>query len=223
MLRCGELPHRHVGRHSVTLSFSMVAYDRWGMWCEPGIRSWFGAGGQVVQRGPKCPTSRPLSPDERALLFCYCLNHAVARCPGCARSYHLSELVVDLLNGRTQSGSSAPRRRWRTPSITPRVGVSATCRSPGQAAVGGGATSADPAVASSIVRAVIAVHRSGNEHGSRRHDHPRSSDHRGGDRHENAAREARGDSSSHEQRSGQAAECDASHVTSSRRIGRGGG
>ena len=55
----------------------------------------------MVQRGSKSPPPRTLSPDERALLFYYCLNHTVARCLGCARSYYLSELVADLLSGRT--------------------------------------------------------------------------------------------------------------------------
>ena len=55
----------------------------------------------MVERGSKSPPSRPLSADERALLFYYCLNHSVARCLGCARSYYLSELVADLLSGRT--------------------------------------------------------------------------------------------------------------------------
>lgn len=54
-----------------------------------------------MQPGSKSPPSRSLSPDERALLFYYCLNHPVARCLGCARSDYLSELVADLLSGRT--------------------------------------------------------------------------------------------------------------------------
>lgn len=48
--------------------------------------------------GDKSPT---LTVDERALLFYYCLNHAVARCVACARSFFLSELTADLLSGRT--------------------------------------------------------------------------------------------------------------------------
>ena len=55
----------------------------------------------MVPRGSQGPPSRPLNPEERALLFYYCLNHVVARCLGCARSYYLSELVADLLSGRT--------------------------------------------------------------------------------------------------------------------------
>jgi len=55
----------------------------------------------MVQRGSKCPPSGPLTADERALLFYYCVNHTVARCIGCSRSYYLSELVADLLSGRT--------------------------------------------------------------------------------------------------------------------------
>src|SRR5262245_47090565 len=54
-----------------------------------------------MEHGSRGPSSRSLTPDERALLFYYCLNHTVARCPSCARSYYLSELVADLLSGRT--------------------------------------------------------------------------------------------------------------------------
>ena len=42
-----------------------------------------------------------LTVDERAVLFYFCLNHAVARCLACARSFQLSELTADLLSGRT--------------------------------------------------------------------------------------------------------------------------
>ena len=54
-----------------------------------------------MEHGSRGPSSRSLTPDERALLFFYCLNHTVARCVSCARSYYLSELVSDLLSGRT--------------------------------------------------------------------------------------------------------------------------
>ena len=42
-----------------------------------------------------------LTVDERALLVYFCLNHPVARCLACARSFQLSELAADLLSGRT--------------------------------------------------------------------------------------------------------------------------
>jgi len=54
-----------------------------------------------MEHGSRGPSSRSLTADERALLFYYCLNHTVARCVSCARSYYLSELVADLLGGRT--------------------------------------------------------------------------------------------------------------------------
>ena len=73
----------------------------------------------MLQRGSTGPPSRPLSPDERALLFYYCLNHAVARCLGCARSYYLSELVADLLSGRTHL--CPPCRRDLTENVRSHV------------------------------------------------------------------------------------------------------
>jgi len=73
----------------------------------------------MLQRGSTGPPSRPLSPDERALLFYYCLNHAVARCLGCARSYYLSELVADLLSGRTHL--CPPCRRNLTENVRSHV------------------------------------------------------------------------------------------------------
>jgi hypothetical protein len=63
----------------------------------------------MVQRGSKCSTSRPLTADERALLFHCCLNHTVARCLACCRTYYLSELVADLLSGRTHLGPQCRR------------------------------------------------------------------------------------------------------------------
>ena len=54
-----------------------------------------------MEHGSRGPSSRTLTADERALLFYYCLNHTVARCLSCARSFYLSELVADLLSGRT--------------------------------------------------------------------------------------------------------------------------
>jgi len=55
----------------------------------------------MAQPGSRYSPVRPLTPDERALLFYYCLNHTVTRCLICARSYFLSELVADLLSGRS--------------------------------------------------------------------------------------------------------------------------
>jgi hypothetical protein len=55
----------------------------------------------MLQRGSQSTPSGPLTADERALLFYYCLNHVVARCLSCSRSYYLNELVADLLSGRT--------------------------------------------------------------------------------------------------------------------------
>lgn len=59
------------------------------------------AGGHTIEHRSGGPSSGSLTADERALLFYYCLNHTVARCLSCARSFYLSELVADLLSGRT--------------------------------------------------------------------------------------------------------------------------
>ena len=48
-----------------------------------------------------CQRPQTLTGDERALLFYYCLDHPVARCEACARSFHLSEMAADLLGDRT--------------------------------------------------------------------------------------------------------------------------
>jgi len=55
----------------------------------------------MLQRGSRSTPSGPLTVDERALLFYDRLNHVVARCLSCSRSYYLNELVADLLSGRT--------------------------------------------------------------------------------------------------------------------------
>ena len=59
----------------------------------------FSAGGLLSH--VNCQSPQTLTGDERALLFYYCLNHPVARCDACARSFHLSEMPADLLGGRT--------------------------------------------------------------------------------------------------------------------------
>lgn len=59
----------------------------------------FSAGGRLSH--VNCQRPQTLTGDERALLFYYCLNHPVARCKACARSFHLSEMATDLLGGRT--------------------------------------------------------------------------------------------------------------------------
>ncbi len=48
-----------------------------------------------------CRVPQTLTPEERSVLFYYCLDHPVARCGTCAQSFGLSELTADLLSGRT--------------------------------------------------------------------------------------------------------------------------
>jgi hypothetical protein len=60
----------------------------------------FSAGGPLLSH-VNCQRPKTLTGDERALLFSYCLNHPVARCEACARSFHLNEMTADLLGGRT--------------------------------------------------------------------------------------------------------------------------
>src|SRR5215475_3610713 len=48
-----------------------------------------------------CRRPRMLTPDERAVLFSYCLGHAVAECLTCACRFHLGQLTADPLNGRS--------------------------------------------------------------------------------------------------------------------------
>src|SRR5262245_7074950 len=43
-----------------------------------------------------CKRPDVLTPDERALLFVYCSDHVVARCPICDISFRYSELVADI-------------------------------------------------------------------------------------------------------------------------------
>jgi len=42
-----------------------------------------------------CRRPRMLTPDERAVLFSYCLGHAVAECLACACLFHLGQLTAD--------------------------------------------------------------------------------------------------------------------------------
>jgi len=46
-----------------------------------------------------CKRPQVLTPEERALVFVYCSQHAVARCPSCDRSFRFSELAADLMGG----------------------------------------------------------------------------------------------------------------------------
>ena len=47
-----------------------------------------------------CGRPRTVSPEERALLFRHCFDHAVAECATCVRSYRQLELGSDLVNNR---------------------------------------------------------------------------------------------------------------------------
>ena len=48
-----------------------------------------------------CTRPRMLSPDERAVLLSFCVDHAVAQCLACASSFHLGQLTADPLAGRS--------------------------------------------------------------------------------------------------------------------------
>lgn len=48
----------------------------------------------------ECSRPRSLTPDERHLLFVYCLDHVVAQCLPCGLSLRLMELAADPLGGR---------------------------------------------------------------------------------------------------------------------------
>ena len=56
-------------------------------------------GDQIVHLD--CRRPRGLSHEERALLFKYCFDHAVAECPTCAQDFRQHELASDLLGSRT--------------------------------------------------------------------------------------------------------------------------
>src|SRR5262245_56174106 len=47
-----------------------------------------------------CLRPRDLSPEERAILFWYCRDHAVAKCVACTASFRQNELGGDLLRHR---------------------------------------------------------------------------------------------------------------------------
>jgi hypothetical protein len=58
---------------------------------------------QLTSRGMihvNCRIPRDLSPEERALLFRFCWDHAVAKCAACARSFRQTELGADFLGKR---------------------------------------------------------------------------------------------------------------------------
>jgi hypothetical protein len=40
-----------------------------------------------------------LTPEERRLIFLYCMDHPVARCGPCHEEYRRTELAADLLRG----------------------------------------------------------------------------------------------------------------------------
>jgi len=48
-----------------------------------------------------CDCRRPhgLTPEERVLLFTFCWDHVVARCPICDVSFHYTGLAADILGG----------------------------------------------------------------------------------------------------------------------------
>ena len=48
-----------------------------------------------------CDCRRPhgLTPEERALLFTFCWDHVVVRCPICDVSFHYTGLAADILGG----------------------------------------------------------------------------------------------------------------------------
>ena len=48
-----------------------------------------------------CQRPRDLSREERVLLFRYCSDHAVAKCPSCDQSFRQQQLGSDLLGHRT--------------------------------------------------------------------------------------------------------------------------
>ena len=47
-----------------------------------------------------CKRPQSLSPEERALLFRYCWDHAAAERDGCAKRYRINELASDLFGGQ---------------------------------------------------------------------------------------------------------------------------
>ena len=62
-----------------------------------------------------CKRPQTLTPTERALVFVYCSEHVVARCPACDLRFRFGELAADFLAGRT---NLCPRcRRDLTESV----------------------------------------------------------------------------------------------------------
>jgi hypothetical protein len=49
----------------------------------------------------ECRRPNGLTANERALLFVYCFNHALARCLSCDASFRFTELAADPLGSRT--------------------------------------------------------------------------------------------------------------------------
>ena len=48
-----------------------------------------------------CRRPQTLTPAERSLIFVYCSEHSVARCPACDLRFRFGELAADFLAGRT--------------------------------------------------------------------------------------------------------------------------
>ena len=46
-----------------------------------------------------CKRPKVLTPDERALVFLYCSDHVVARCPACDIAYRYTQLAADMVGG----------------------------------------------------------------------------------------------------------------------------
>ena len=62
-----------------------------------------------------CRRHQTLTPTERSLVFVYCSEHPVARCPACDLRFRFEELAADFLAGRT---NLCPRcRRDLTESV----------------------------------------------------------------------------------------------------------
>jgi hypothetical protein len=55
-----------------------------------------------------CPRSGGLTFEERALLFVYCSEHAVARCLSCDRDFRMAPLPICSTAGRTYAHDAEP-------------------------------------------------------------------------------------------------------------------
>jgi len=67
---------------------------------------WIGVGDDIESSNGRlshldCARRRVLTPDERHLLFVYCLEHTVTECLDCGVSYRLMELAADPFGSRT--------------------------------------------------------------------------------------------------------------------------